>query len=910
MSADKDLFIGIDANAIIHRAFHAYPPSLSTSSGTPVNAVYGFTVMLLQLLKQFDPKYIVCAFDTKAPTFRHTKYTDYKAHRKPTDESLIAQFPLVEEILKAFNIPIIKKEGYEADDILGTFSQWVKDGKWSSYNLDLYLITGDRDLLQLIGGSVYTCLPAGGFNNLVVYDKAKTLEKYGYAPEQVTDFKAIVGDASDNIPGIKGIGEKSALTLLRDYTTLDNIYKNIEKLSSKHQKLFTEGAEQAGFSKDLATIKTDVDLDVRLEQCLFRDFDENELLYTFKKFEFRSLVSKIPKSVNGGGNGAQLGMFGGSGGDDKGIGASASIRMSQDINEFLGIKNPSLRICGYISPDESEDGGEFVFGLIVDNSGEQMGYVSGDVGGFVVALTRETWFYNLEDFVSRIIRQNGDTQINTEGIRDLRLLSHLLSSGKKSYDLSSLIFDFASRNAPEFHTTFGISSILPMLSEVIEGIQKKVGEIEIGDYTAGWLKKIFKKEATPLIYYDLLEKVENPVSIILAKMENRGIAVDYDYLVKLEETLGKKISEIEKNIYTEVGHEFNINSPKQLSDVLYTELQLPQPGTGKSARSTREDVLERLKEMHPAIPLIMEYRELAKLHGTYAKPFVAMVSEMHNRGEECVIHTDFKQIGASSGRFSSLNPNMQNIPQKGEGEKMRNAFVARKGFKLVSADYSQIEFRVMADISEDSALLLDFNAGKDIHKATAARIFNKPLEEVTKEDRYLAKTMNFSILFGQTSYGLSRLLGIDSKLAAQYIDEYFKNYKGVKEYIEKAKRTALEKGYVQTMFGRTRYITGLSSRNFNVRGAAVREAINMPIQGGEADIMKLAMIDIDRMIKERYDEKAFILLQIHDELVFEVEEKLVGNFEKDIAKVMKEVVKMKVPLDVNTASGGNLSELK
>jgi DNA polymerase-1 len=306
----------------------------------------------------------------------------------------------------------------------------------------------------------------------------------------------------------------------------------------------------------------------------------------------------------------------------------------------------------------------------------------------------------------------------------------------------------------------------------------------------------------------------------------------------------------------------------------------------------------------------MEYRELAKVHGTYAKPYIAITSDMHKNGEECVIHTDFKQIGASSGRFSSLNPNMQNLPQKGEGEKMRNVFVARKGFKLVSADYSQIEFRVMADISEDSALLVDFNAQKDIHSATAARILNKKLEEVTKQERYLGKTMNFSILFGQTPYGLSRLLGVDSKLSAQYIDEYFKNYKGVKEYIDEAKETALEKGYVQTMLGRTRYITGLSSRNFNVKAAAVREAINMPIQGGEADIMKLAMIDLDRMIEKKYKDEAFMLLQIHDELVFEVKKDKVEKFEKDVAKIMRDVVKMKVPLDVNTGSGDNLAQLK
>lgn len=903
MKSERDLFVAIDANAIIHRAFHAYPPSLSTSSGVGVNAVYGFTVMLLQILKQYDPKYIFCAFDTKAPTFRHAQFAEYKGTRKPTDETLIAQFPLVEEVLNAFNIPIVKKEGFEADDIIGTVASWVKDGKWSSYDFDLYLVTGDRDFLQLVGDNVYACLPAGGFNNLIVYDRAKVFEKYGYYPEQVVDYKGIVGDASDNIPGVKGVGEKSGVSLLEKYQNLEDIYKNLSSLPPRLQKLLGEGLEQAEFSRELATIKGDVDLDLKLEDCLLLDFDEAEVLEVFRKFEFKSLVSRIPKSINGNGgaNGEQLGMFS----QQEAVGEGVVSLVEWEEFEKL-FSSARLVFAGYVSKDESISG-SFCFGLIVDKSGELFGW-SGE--GFTKPLPRETYFYNLEDYVSHELRA-GSTLDWVENVVDIKLLSHLLSSGKKSYDLSSLVFDFASRNAPQKLSRANISQVLEILPEVIDSLQEKVRSAVLSEYSKGWLERIFDRDVDTNIFYDVVREIENKVAVVLGKMENRGIAIDYEKLSDLEALLAKRIASVQEEIFSFIGHEFNLNSPKQLSDVLYTELALPEVSRGAKARSTREEILEQLVDLHPSISLILSYRELSKIHGTYVKPFIDLVKVAHNSGEETAIHTDFKLHGASSGRFASINPNMQNLPLRGEwGEKFREVFVARDGFKLVSADYSQIEFRVMADISGDEVLISDFNAKKDIHTATAARILNKKVEEVVPSERSLGKTMNFAILFGQTSYGLSRLLKVDSKIASGYIDEYFKNYAGVAKYIKNAEKMALDQGYVQSMLGRTRYISGLASRNFNIRAAAIREAINMPIQGGEADIMKLAMIEIDRVIDEKYSGQAFMLLQIHDELIFEVVEERVEEFERDISEIMKGVVQLKVPLDVNTGSGSNLAQLK
>lgn len=889
---DKDLILTIDGNAIIHRAFHAYPPTLSTKEGVQVNAVYGFTVMLLEALERFDPKYVICTFDTKKPTFRHKAFKEYKATRKPTDPSLLEQFPLVEEVVEAFNIPILKRDGFEADDILGSLAQKVKDGVWN--DVEMVILTGDRDLLQLIEGDVKVSLPVGSFKNLAIYDTEFTKEKFGYYPNQVVDYKAMVGDASDNIPGVKGIGDKTALGLLERYKTLNEIFKNLDSEKPRVKKLMEEGVEIARMSGDLATIKTDMDLELSIDAAELEDFDIEELTDVFKKFEFRTLISKIPKKIENEVphemNLGQIGMFGG------------VVELPNTDKEILEktLKQGRVMGWGYISKDESADGIGYVLCRIVDKlKGLSDHMIS--MKGFTVDVSHETIFYNWSEFASSM----------SDGyVHDPALFAYGLSSGNKDLNLSKLAFDYLSEMLPEKIGPTDVKKALDVIIALGPALEEKAQSLIMSDYAKYWIE-YFNKKFDANGVYSYLKCVDIPVSNILKQMEKRGVIIDYELLLKLENELEGLINTVTKQIFESIGHEFNLNSPKQLSEVLYSELKLVNHFNGKKSLSTREEVLKELQDQHPCITDILEYRELSKLQSTYVKPFIEITKTAHLNGDETSIHTHFILTGTTSGRFSSVNPNMQNLPARGEwSPKVRGLFVPRSGFKFVGVDYSQMEFRIMADISNDPVLIEDFVQGKDIHQTTAARVLGKKLEDVTKSERNLGKTMNFAILFGQTPFGLASLLDVDRETAKDYIEEYFKNYEGVKKYIKDAEIQAIDNGYVQAMFGRTRYISGLTSRNSFIRDGALREAINMPIQGGEADIMKLAMVDIDEVIKKRYLDDAFMLLQIHDELVFEVKEDRVDEFVEEVVKIMKNVVPLKVPLEVHASVGDNLYDLK
>ncbi len=883
----KDRFLAIDANAIIHRAFHAYPPTLQTEDGLQVNAVYGFTVMLLSALKTFDPKYVLCAFDTHKPTFRHLEYVDYKATRKPTDQSLIDQFPLVEEIIKAFNIPIVKKDGFEGDDVLGTIAKYVRSSKWSNENLELYILSGDRDLLQLVDENIKVCLPAGSFKDLVAYDREGTFKYLGLYPEQLVDYKGIAGDSSDNIPGIKGVGSKTALDLLKKYGDMDGIYKNLKDIKPRYANLLLEGVEQAELSRKLAKIEQEVGVDVRLEEALLKDFDKARVVEIFKKYSFKSLISRLDdvkedeKVVTSN----QLDIFST---DTENIVWSENV----DVNKM--ITSASKVTVVYISSSESATGDSYFMIRIVDKKGEKGDYL---VKNFSCTepLVCETTFYYLEDTVSQF------KEISIENSYDIGLLAHLINSERSKYTLKDLAFDYSNQTLGEKIFPNELGKVLDTVEEIKACQIEKANQIELYDYTRGSIESFLGVKED--YFLNVLRKIEIPIAMILYGMESRGIAVDIQHLEKINEELSKSISSISKEIYDTVGHEFNINSPKQLSDILFKELGLP---SNKKA-STKESVLSELKDAHPCVAKILEYRELNKVYTTYTIPLLEMAKE----NEEHSIHTDFKQTGTTSGRFSSVNPNMQNLPLQGEwAEKLRKSFVARKGFKLVAMDYSQMELRIMADISKDDLLIADFRDNLDIHKATASRLLNKEMEDVTKQERSIGKTVNFGILFGQTAYGLASMLGIDSSLASEYIQSYFGHYKGVEEYIRNLEKEAYKRGYVQSMFGTTRNIRGLRSKNIRMMKAAQREAVNMPIQGSEADIMKLAMIKLDEEIQKNFKDEAYILLQIHDELVFEVKENRMDDFVEISQKIMEEAISFEVPLLVHASVGDNMSELK
>lgn len=883
----KDRFLAIDANAIVHRAFHAYPSSLQTEDGLQINAVYGFSVMLLSALKTFDPKYVLCCFDTDKPTFRHLEYIDYKATRRPTDQSLIDQFSLVEEVLKTFNIPIIKKDGFEADDILGTVAKYVTDGKWSRENLELYILSGDKDLLQLVNDDVKVCLPSGSFKNLVEYDREGTFKYLGIYPEQLIDFKAIAGDSSDNIPGVKGVGQKTALELLSKYGDLDSIYKNLKDVKPRYANLLLEGVEQAELSRKLAKIEQEVGVEMHLDESLLKDFDKRRVIEVFKKYGFRSLIQKLDemkedekKSFSN-----QLDIFSTDNEQQEWSDYSAIVNKMGDCKKLL---------CAYIDNNESALDYPYYMFRIVDKSGQKEDFPMKNINS-TAQPPCETVSYNLENAVSQLGESLG------EKVHDIGLFAHLINSEKRGYTLTDLSFDYSTATIPEKILPNTLELVLNALEEIAETQIKRADGIKMYEYTLSSLQQFLKIKES--YFSNVVNKIEVPVSKVLSKMEKRGIKVDIKHLEKFDKQLSEDIKKIEKKIYEYVGHEFNINSPKQLSDVLFNELSLPTKGK----KSTKESVLQELKGMHPCIEEILEYRELNKMYTTYTTPIL----EIAEQNPENSIHTDFKQTGTTSGRLSSSNPNMQNIPIQGKwAEELRKSFVARKGFKFIAMDYSQIELRIMADISKDDLLIKDFKDGLDIHKSTAARILNKDIEDISKKERSLGKTVNFGILFGQTSFGLASMLGIENEVAAGYIQSYFEHYRGVEEYIRALEKEAYKKGYVQTMFGTTRHITGLRSKNIRMVRAAQREAVNMPIQGSEADIMKLGMIKLDELIGKGFKDDAYILLQIHDEFIFEVKESRVEEFVEEASKLMQDVVSLDVPLVVSSSVGSNMSELK
>lgn len=690
-------------------------PPLTTSKGELVNAVFGFTSMLLRVLSDIKPEYAVVAFDTKAPTFRHTEYTAYKAHRIAAPEEMHQQLPRIKEVVDSLNIPIFTLEGYEADDVIGTLASQAVD-------LEVDIVTGDRDALQLVNTHIKAYMPGKSLSDIVIYDGKKFEEKYGFKPKQLIDFKALVGDPSDNIPGVMGIGEVGATKLIQEYGSVEEIYKNLDKIPEKVSKKLAEGAESAAMSKRLATIDTQAPIQLDLNKCILSDYDQQKAITLFEELEFKSLISRLP--------GVKL--------------ATKKQLVHEDQGELFG-------------------------------SNEQV-----------------------------------------EPVRQ---------------DLTDL-------------------------DKVLRG------------------------------------------------MEEYGALVDKDYLEKLAGEINSEVEQLEKEIYKSVGHEFNLNSPKQLSGVLFGEIGLTPFKKGKDHASTDEETLNELLGAHPAVELLLKYRELFKLKSTYVDALPPLLDK-NNR-----VHTSYHTDATKTGRLSSTNPNLQNIPVKGEwGVKVRDAFIAPKGSKLISADYNQIELRVMAHLSQDQNLVEIFKKGEDIHTRTAAEILDKKPEDVTRDDRRIAKMVNFGIMYGISPFGLSRQLKIDRDTAKQIIDKYFEEFSGVKVWLEKTLSDAYAKGYVETLGGFRRYLIELKQGNYRVRAAGERQAINAPVQGTAADIIKAAMIKLDAELRSKNYESRMIL-QVHDELVFEVPDNEVEQVKPVIKDLMENTFKLSVPVEVEMKIGQNWGQIK
>lgn len=854
MKKQEKLFL-IDGNALVHRAYHALPPL--SQKGEPTNAVYGFTSVLLKVIRELKPDYIAATFDLPEPTFRHKAFDEYKIHRPKTPDDLASQFPKVKEVLSAFSIPVLEKAGFEADDIIGTVCHQVKD---RAPDVKCIIVTGDLATLQLINENTEVCTLKKGMSETVIYnDKAVTDRFGGLAPGQMSDYKGLVGDQSDNIPGVPGVGEKTAIHLLTEYKTLENIYENISLIQEKWRKKLEENKDQAFFSKMLATIKTDVPIEFDLEKARFGEYDYGIVESVFKKFGFFTLLSRLKGSD--GVSSAQS------------IGAQAAASPKPiDVSEMKLGKSDEVAIeCSDEKIALSADGKEI--------------YVS-DISQSKAVLENEKQKkigYDLKSIIKNLRREG----TNLKGVYfDVMIASWLLSPDEKDYALLKIV-------AEHLRQRVSAEELMARAPAYIFQLKTK-------------LEQELQKEGLWKIFYE----VEMPLLPALAEMEIAGVKVDESRLKQLSLRLAEEEMKLQKHIHQLAGEEFNVDSPLQLSKILFEKIGIKKPLRAKKTKtgaySTRADELEKLRESHPIIAEILRYRELAKIKNTYVDALLGLINQKTGR-----IHTTYHQVGTATGRLSSSDPNLQNIPQKGElASAVRSVFIADSGYSLIAFDFSQIELRIIASLSGDEKMIEVFRSGKDIHRATAAVINHVSLEEVTPEMRNAAKALNFGILYGMGQRAFAEAAGIDVKTAKQFIDEYFRDFGKVAEFMENTKRFAEKNGFVQTLLGRKRWLADINSPNDFLRQMAERAARNMPVQGLQADIIKLAMIKINKEVVAPSGGDIKMLMQIHDELIFEAKDDRIESCVPAIKKIMESVYALKVPVAVNVKLGKNLAGLK
>lgn len=856
MNSMKRLIL-IDAHALIHRAYHALPP-LTTPTGDPINAVYGFTTILLRILKELKPDYIVAAYDLPGPTFRHIAYDRYKAHRPETPTDLGSQFARTEEILKSFGIPIYKKEGYEADDIIATIAKKLENKK----GLEIIVVTGDLDALQLVGKNLKVYTMKKGVSETIIYDEKAVEDRYGLKPSSLLDFKGLKGDVSDNIPGVKGIGEKTAAELIKKFGTIEGVYtalkKGTKKISESTASKLREGVDDAKSSKELARMDIKVPLEFKLGELLCEyGVRTEEIKKVFEKFGFFSLIKRIESK-------------------------EAAATLSKNSVEF---KAPER--WKEIEIPTSKDGlGLLLFGdelyVVIKGQDEVLKFSPDvlkekDTKDF---FEKNSFFAHDGKSVLKFLRAQG-IEIGVIAF-DTMLAAYLTSSLARNFSYEAVV----SRELGRVASDDPLREITHFF-EIAETLKTKIHEADLG--------KIFRD-------------IELPLLRVLADMEERGIKIDTGFLAKLSGEVKKAISLITKEIYKLAGEEFNINSPRQLSVILFEKLGIKTAGLRKTAKggviSTRESELDKLRSTHPVVGKILEYRELAKLLGTYIDALPKLVDR------QARLHTTFNQTGTVTGRLSSSDPNLQNIPIMSDmGREIRKAFVAERGYLLASFDYSQIELRVAAHMADDQKMTEAFKKGLDIHRMTAAEIYNIPLEQVTPVERRAAKTLNFGVLYGMGPQSFAEATGFSKTDARNFIEEYFRDFSGIAGYISRTKHLAEEQGYVETILGRRRYIPEILSGNWQLKREAERMAVNAPIQGSAADLVKAAMIEVANWIKkEKLEDSIKMLLQVHDELLFEIKENQMKKVIPQIKKIMENIAKLSVPLVVDVKAGKSWGE--
>ena len=880
---NKTLVI-IDGNSIINRAFYALP-EMSNKEGLKTNAIYGFTNMLLKIIDTYNPTHISVAFDRKAPTFRHIEFKEYKAGRKKMPDELREQFEPLKDLLDKFNIHRLEIDGYEADDIIGTVSKIAEDNGFK-----VYIVTGDKDAIQLASNKTTTLITKKGVGEVEEYDYDSVIEKYEMTPTQFIDLKGLMGDKSDNIPGVPGIGEKTGIKLIKEFSSIEGIFDNIDSIKGSTKKKLEENKELAIMSKKLATIIRDVPVEFNLEELEYGNYNTKDILDVFKYLGFTSLIPRI-----------------GSLDESEDIVNEANVEISklEDIDEFINkVKENNELIIKTVTRE----------GNILD---KRIKYIFLSVDGKKIYYVEENSIHKLEYiFTSNEIKKLGYNlkddyialkpySIKLENIYfDITIAEYLIDSmSSTSYECSAIAMKYLTKKVKTKEELLGkgvkakkyqdlsFEELSSHISQIIDTVKNVMPIME---------ENLKESNMDGLLYH-----VEMPLVEVLADMEYEGVKVDKEKLNELGSQFKEIIKKLESEIYEISGEEFNINSPKQLGVILFEKLGLPVIKKTKTGYSTNAEVLDKLKDQSPIIDKIIEYRQIVKLNSTYVEGLLSIINPIDGR-----IHSSFNQTITTTGRISSTEPNLQNIPVKLEmGRNIRKVFISDKGCKLVDADYSQVELRVLAHMSQDETMIDAFKHNEDIHTKTASQVFNVSMDEVTSKQRSDAKAVNFGIVYGKSDFGLSEDLNIPVKQAKEYIENYFNKYNKIKEFMDNIIEDASSNGYVTTILNRRRYIPEIKSSNFMLRNAGKRAAMNAPIQGSAADIIKIAMINVYKKLEEN-NLKSKLILQVHDELIVEAVDSEIDIVKKIVKDEMENAVCLDVNLDVDLNIGDSWYDTK
>lgn len=905
IARDRHLLVLFDGNALVHRAYHALPPLSVTRTGEPVGAVYGFASMLLKVLSDLKPTHYAIAFDRPGPTFRHIRSEAYKAQRPAAPEELVAQFQRVRQLVSVFRIPVFELDGYEADDVLGALSLQA-----SAQGVDVVIVTGDLDTLQLAGPRVrvLTSRPGRAMSDVIVYDEAAVRDKYGISPQQLPDFKGLKGDPSDNISGVPGVGEKTAARLIQQFGSVEVLYEHLDEVAPERlRQTLQENEATARLSKELAIIVTDLPIALGLAECQVGGYDRAQATQLFRELEFSSLLPKLsqlePEATA------------------PRVAAAMLDTVPQIVNNVSALDTllPELAAPPAFAIDLETTGLEpmsaELVGIALCPAPGRAYYIPVGHRTFdMEQLPLEQVLHRLKPLVESDaigkVAHNGNYEsivLSRYGLElrnlsfDTMLAAHVL--GEKALGLKALAFSKLGIEMQPITALIGSGARQTTMAHVSIAAAAKYACAD-AEVTLR-LKELLETELLREKLWNLFAELEMPLAPVLRRMELNGVALDTALLRQMSQELGEQLRHLEAEIYNSVGHEFNINSSQQLSMVLFDELRLPHARRTKSGRSTEAAVLETLRGAHPVVEQVLEYRQLAKLKSTYVDALPALINPRTGR-----VHTSFNQTGTVTGRISSSEPNLQNIPIRTElGRRVRYAFIAPPPARLLAADYSQIDLRVLAHLSQDPRLVAAFRQDEDIHAATAAEVFGVSREQVTSAMRRVAKTVNFGVIYGMSDYGLEQATELSREEAAAFIKAYFEKYTGVQEYLAATKRQAHQRGYVETLLGRRRYIPEINSSNGQVRAAAERMAINMPVQGTSADIIKVAMVQLQQRLDEMKLQTRMIL-QIHDELLFEVPPDELEAARELVNEVMPRALELSVPLKVGISVGANWGEME